>query len=158
MDTGLLHLHNLLRWVILLLLIVAIIKSFAGMSGNKPFTKGDKTLGLILMTSAHITFLVGVYQWLWGRYGLLTQSIPEGTSIMGDKFYRFFLVEHPVAMIIAIALITVGRGQSKKPLADKVKHKKTFWFYFIALIFILAAVPWPFREVVARPWFPGAGM
>ena len=158
MDTGLLHLHNLLRWVILLLLIVAIIKSFAGMSGNKPFTNGDKKLGLFLMISAHIMFLVGVYQWLFGRYGILKTSRPEGTSFMEDDFYRFFWLEHPLIMFIAIALITVGRGQSKKPLADNVKHKRTFWFFIIALIFILVAVPWPFRDVVARPWFPGAGM
>lgn len=155
MDTGLLHLHNALRWVILLLLVIAIIKSFAGMTGNKPFTNGDKKLGLFLMISAHITFLVGVYQWLAGRYGILKGAIPEGVSIMSDKYYRFFLVEHPLAMFIAIALITVGRGQSKKSISDTTKHKKTFWFYIFALIFILAAVPWPFREIIGRPWFPG---
>ena len=58
-------------------------------------------------------------------------------------------------MFIAIALITVGRKQTKKNISDGVKHKKVFWFYFIALILILAAVPWPFREVIARPLFPG---
>ncbi|MGB8195178.1 MAG: hypothetical protein WCF67_24795 [Chitinophagaceae bacterium] len=155
METGILHLHNVLRWVILLLLVIAIIKSFSGMSGNRPFTNGDKKLGLFLMISAHIMLLIGLYQWLGGRYGLLTNSVPEGVSIMKDKFYRFFLVEHPLAMFIAIMLITIGRGQSKKNISDGAKHKKTFWFYFAALIFILAAVPWPFREVVARPWFPG---
>ena len=155
MDTGLLHLHNILRWVILLFLLIAIIKSFAGMTGNKPFTNGDKKIGLFLMISAHIMLLIGLYQWLGGRYGLFTGGVPENVSIMKDKFYRFFLVEHPVSMLIAIILITIGRAQSKKNIADVSKHKKTFWYYIIALIFILAAVPWPFREIVARPLFPG---
>jgi di/tricarboxylate transporter len=155
MYNGLLHLHNVLRWVILLLLVIAIIKSFAGMTGNRPFTKGDKKLGLFLLISAHIQFLIGIYQWLAGRYGILNNSIPEGTSIMADKFYRFYVVEHPLAMFIAIILITIGRGQAKKNISDALKHKRTFWFYIVALIFILAAVPWPFRDVVARPWFPG---
>jgi hypothetical protein len=156
MEVGLLHLHNILRWVILILLVIAIVKSFSGMSGNRPFTNGDKKVGLFLMISAHIMLLIGLYQVLAGRYGILNNSIPEGTSIMKDKFYRFFLIEHPLAMIIAIVLITIGRGQAKKNINDQAKHKKSFWFYMIALILILAAIPWPFREIVARPLFPGA--
>jgi hypothetical protein len=27
--------------------------------------------------------------------------------------------------------------------------------YLIAMVLILAAVPWPFRELIGRPWFPG---
>ena len=156
MYNGLLHLHNLLRWVILLLLLIAIIKSFVGMTNNRPLTNGDKKVSLFLMISAHIQLLIGLYQWLAGRYGLFTASLPEGTSVMSDKFFRFYMVEHPVGMLLAIILITVGRGQVKKNISDPVKHKRMFWFYLVALILILATVPWPFREIVARPWFPGA--
>jgi hypothetical protein len=99
--------------------------------------------------------LIGLYQWLAGRYGIFTASVPEGTSVMKDAFFRFYMVEHPVGMIIAIILITIGRGQVKKAVTDSIKHKRMFWFYMIALILILATVPWPFREVIGRPWFPG---
>jgi hypothetical protein len=153
MDVGLLHLHNILRWVILILLIVAIVKSFSGMNGNRPFTSGDKKVGLFLMISAHIMLLLGLYQVLAGRYGLLTKGVPD--DIMDNPSYRFFLVEHPLAMIIAIVLITIGRGQAKKNISDTAKHKKSFWLYMVALILILAAIPWPFREI-GRPLFPGA--
>lgn len=156
MYNGLLHLHNVMRWVILLLLVIAIVKHFAGMSGNKPYTNGDKKVGLFLMISAHITLLIGLYQWLAGRYGLFTYEVPEGISVMKDTFHRFFMVEHPAAMILAVILITVGRGQAKKNISDTAKHRKSFWFYLIALILILAVVPWPFREAVARPLFPGS--
>ena len=77
MYTGLLHLHNLMRWVILLLLVIAIIKSFVGMTSGKPLTNGDKRIGLFLMISAHITLLIGLYQWLAGRYGVLTTNFPK---------------------------------------------------------------------------------
>ncbi|HEY0678260.1 MAG TPA: hypothetical protein VGD17_08235 [Chitinophagaceae bacterium] len=157
MYNGLLHLHNVLRWVILLLLVIAIVRSFTGMSGNKPFTNGDKKIGLFLMISTHIQLLIGLYQWLAGRYGLFTYELPEGVSMMKDTFHRFWMVEHPVMMIISAILITIGRGQFRKNISDTAKHKRTFWYYMIALILILASVPWPFREVVARPWFPGMG-
>ena len=111
MYNGLLHLHNFMRWVILLLLVIAIVKAFVGMSSNKPFTNGDRKVGLFLMISAHLTLLIGLYQWLAGRYGILTTSVPEGVSVMKDAFYRFYWIEHPVGMIIAVALITIGRAQ-----------------------------------------------
>ena len=155
MYTGLLYLHNLLRWVILLLLVIAIIKSFVGMNSNKPFTTADKRVGLFLMISAHLTLLIGLYQWLAGRYGILTTKLPEGVDLMKNAFYRFYWIEHPVGMILTVALITIGRAQTKKNILDVLKYKRAFWFYLIALIIIIATVPWPFREPIGRPWFPG---
>jgi len=151
METGLLHLHNLLRWVILILLLWNIFRHFS--AGNKPFTTGDKKLGLWLMISAHTTLLIGLYQWTLGRFGWM--HVPAEANIMKDKFWRFFLIEHPVGMLIAIVLITIGKGVAKKNIADATKHKRTAVLFTIALIIILASVPWPFRESIARPLFPG---
>jgi len=156
MDTGLLHLHNLLRWVILVLLVISIARAFIGWRSQKAFTPNTRKIWLFTLIAAHITLLVGLYQWLFGRFGLLKISMPEGTSVMKDKFFRFFWVEHPVFMILAIVLITLGYGMAKKPVPDVVKFKKAFWFFVIALLMILVAVPWPFRvDEIARPWLPG---
>src|SRR5829696_3021563 len=97
LDTGMLHLHNFLRWVILILLLIALIKSFAGMAGNKRYTSGDRKLGAFLMISSHIMLLLGLYQLLAGRFGILTTKLPEGVSFMKDTFYRFFWLEHPLS-------------------------------------------------------------
>jgi uncharacterized membrane protein len=155
MQTGLVHLHNLLRWVILILLVVSIFKSYVAWKQGKAFSDGDKKLWLFTMIAAHITLLLGLIQVFAGRYGIFTSELPEGTSVMKDKFYRFFWVEHPLIMVIAIGLITIGRGMSKKAVPDTVKYRKAFLFFSIALILILLGVPWPFREIVARPLFPG---
>ena len=155
MDTGLLHLHNLLRWVILILLLASILKSYSGWQQKKLFTAGDKKIWLFTLIAAHITLLVGLYQWLFGRYGLISKGLPEGTNIMKDKFYRFFLVQHPTGMIISILLITLGYGMAKKQVSDETKFKKAFWYFVIALLVILITVPWPFRQIVGRPIFPG---
>ncbi len=156
METGLLHLHNLLRWIILVLLLVSIFKAYQGQSTQRTFSAQDKKIWLFTMITAHITLLLGLYQWLLGRYGLLTFVVPEGTSRMKDPFLRFFQVEHPVSMIIAVLFITLAHGMAKKQVADEVKYKKALRYFVLALILILAAVPWPFRgEVLARPLFPG---
>jgi uncharacterized membrane protein YtjA (UPF0391 family) len=156
METGLLHLHNLLRWIIVILLLLSIVKAYTGWKGNKSFSAGDAKIWLFTMIASHITLLLGLYQWLMGRYGILTFEIPEGSSRMKDPFIRFFQVEHPVSMLLAILFITLGRGMAKKNLNDTLKYRQAFVYFFVALLLLLAAVPWPFRgEIIGRPLFPG---
>jgi len=56
-------------------------------------------------------------------------------------------------MIIAWILVHVGRVLVKKAFTSKAKYKKSLIFFGIALLLILIATPWPFRDAVARPWF-----
>jgi hypothetical protein len=155
MEQGLLHLHNLLRWVIVILLVVNILKAFMGMTGKRPFTAGDKRTGLFLMIAAHIQLLLGLYQWITGPYGLKTiQNMGMG-EVMKDSAARFWAIEHITGMLIGIILITIGRGVGKKAIPDNIKHRNTFWYFLIALIIIFVTVPWPFRDGIARPLFPG---
>lgn len=144
MDTGLLHLHSILRWIILLLLLVCLIQA---MSKSASVRKTS----LWLLISAHLMLIVGIYQLFFGRYGI-NKGLPAGVELMKDKFFRFFWIEHPLMMLIAIILITIARGKAKV-----LNYRAVGWLLFIALLLILAAVPWPFREVVGegRTWLPG---
>ena len=152
MYNSILYLHSILRWVIIVLAVVVIFRSLAGMMAGKPFGAGDKRTGLFLMISAHLTLLVGLYLWLFGPLGLANIRNLGFGEVMKDRPYRFFAVEHLFGMLIAIALITVGRGVSKKNIPDRVKHKRTFWFILVALLIILASVPWPWMTAIGRPW------
>jgi hypothetical protein len=107
------------------------------------------------MISAHITLLIGLYQWIAGPLGLRTiQSLGMG-EVMKNGITRFWAVEHFAGMLIAIILITIGKGVGKKNISDQAKHKKSFWLFLIALFIILVSVPWPFREDIGRPLVPG---
>jgi hypothetical protein len=155
MYQGFLFLHNLLRWVILILAIVAIVRAYSGMVSRKPFAKSDKQIGLFLMISAHTILLIGLYQWLFGPWGLQNIINSGMAAVMKDSVYRYWAVEHITGMLIAIVLITIGRGVSKKSLPDRTKYKKSFWYYLVALIIILATIPWPSRPGIGRPLIPG---
>ena len=117
MQTGLVYLHNVLRWVILVMLFVSIVRSLSGWRQKKFFASGDRKVWLFTLIFSHITLLLGLYQVFFGRYGMLSTSLPEGTYVMKDKFYRFFWVEHPVMMILAVVFITLGYGMAKNRLA-----------------------------------------
>ena len=139
-----LHLHSILRWIILLFLLICLFQSLS----KNP---GVRKMSLWLLISAHLIFIVGIYQLFFGRFGI-NKGLPAGVELMKDKFYRFFWVEHPLMMLLAIILITVARGKAKV-----LNYKAVGWLLLIALLLILAAVPWPFREVVGegRNWLPG---
>jgi Flp pilus assembly protein protease CpaA len=143
MYTGLLHLHSLLRWVILILLIVCIIKTFS----NDKSIKVSK----FLLIAAHITLLLGLYQYFFGSMGFKLFQV-NGSQVMKNANLRFWAVEHITGMIAAITLITIGHISLKKT----GNTKKSAILFTIALIIILAVVPWPFREVgIGKTWFPG---
>ncbi len=143
MDTGLLHLHNVLRWVILILLLVTIFQAFAK-------SNGIKKSSLWLLIAAHTTLLLGFYQWFSGSLGLKLIQNAGFSAVMKDAASRFWAVEHFAGMLIAIILITIARGKAKT-----LNYKSAFWLYLIALLLILVTIPWPFREGIGRPWFPG---
>lgn len=154
MYNGLLHSHNLMRWIILILLVIAVLRHLSGMNKKTLVTAGDKKIDLFLMISAHITLVIGLYQWIAGPWGLKNiQNIGFG-EVMKNSAFRFWGVEHITGMLLAIILITIGRGAVKRAV-DAAAHKKAFWCFLIALVVILVTVPWPFREGIARPLFPG---
>ena len=84
MDIGLVHLHNFLRWVILILLIASIVKSFIGWKSKKLFSPADKKMWLFTMIASHITLLLGLYQLVAGRYGIL-KGFPGEKGPPGEK-------------------------------------------------------------------------
>ncbi len=154
MYDGLLHLHSVLRWIILLLLLAAIYKSMADRNGA--FTSIHKKLGLILMICCDLMLVLGLYQWIAGELGLKSIQRNGFSVVMHSPFDRFYAVEHTTAMLLAIIIVHVGKGFAKKEIPDSVKHKRTMLFFGLALLIILISIPWPFRIVGAgRHWFPG---
>lgn len=157
MDTSLynalLHVHSIGRWIVLLLLLFAIINSL--IAGNRPYIRTDNRLGLLLTIAADLMLLIGIALWFtsdkWG-YSQIKAAGME--AVMKNSTLRFFTIEHMIGMLIAIILIHIGKAQGKKRIADKSKHRRTLIFYLLALLIILASVPWPFRELgTASHWF-----
>ena len=102
------------------------------------------------MIAAHITLVLGFYQWFTGALGFKMIQDTGFGNVMKNGVERFWAVEHFAGMLIAIILITIARGKAKY-----LNYKVASWLYLIALVIILATVPWPFREGIGRPWFPG---
>jgi hypothetical protein len=149
----LLHAHSAGRWLLLLLLLIAIFNS--AVAGGRPFIKSDHRTGLWLTTVTDLMFLIGLVLWIFGPSGYQAIKNAGGMSaVMKDPVQRFFAMEHITAMLIAVILIHIGKAQAKKKIADNAKHRRTVIFYLIALIVILISIPWPFVQAgTGRGWY-----
>ena len=63
-------------------------------------------------------------------------------ATMKDPEIRLFIVEHPLMMILAITVLTVGFSKHKKQTTDGGKFKTIALYYGIALLFVLSRIPW----------------
>lgn len=146
------HAHSGGRWLVLLLLLIAIFRSLA--AGNRNFTHSDQRVGLLLTIFADLMLLLGIYLYFAGPWGYHQIQSGNMSETMKNPVSRFFAVEHLAGMLVAIILLHVGKAQGKKNLPHRTKHRRTAVYYIIALFLILASIPWPMRAVGAgRGWW-----
>ena len=62
---------------------------------------------------------------------------------MRDPILRFFVVEHIVGMIIAVALTHVGRARVRKASEAFARHRTVLIFIGLAMVALLLSIPWP---------------
>jgi len=137
--------HSGWRYVVFLLLIIAVVKALSGWFGNKTYTEGDRKLNVFTLISAHIQLLIGlVLYFSEGWYKLSSAGAPA---------VRYFKMEHISMMIIAIILITVGNAKSKKVTDVVAKHRTIAIFFGLALILIIVAILLMVKAVPGRSFF-----
>ncbi len=141
MYTGLLHTHNLFRWLILIVAVLAIGFAFSGWFRKRNWTKTDNILGLLYVIFVDIQFVVGIV--LYAFVSPVTKAaFADFGAAMKNEVMRFYAVEHIIMMIIALVIIHIGRSKSKKKLIVFRKHRSAAIYYTLGLIVILAAIPW----------------
>jgi len=148
-DAALL-LHSWLRWIILLLGFMAVARAVAGRSTGK-WTSTDDRIGALFTRALDLQMLVGLI-----LYFVLSPITHEGMRHMGDAMsnpsLRFWTIEHPFGMVIAIALAHIGLKRIQASSDGVRKHRTALVFYTLSLIVILLTIPWPGRPV-GRPLF-----
>lgn len=141
MYIGLMHLHSTLRWFILLIAVIVIVKYFIGWLGNKKWQKQDTILSVIFTSLFDLQLLTGLVLYLF--VSPITQAaFADFGAAMKNSDLRFYAVEHFSIMLAAIVLVHIGRAKSKKAKTDQLKFKKAAIFFAIALALVLSGIPW----------------
>ena len=151
MLSALLVVHSLLRWVVLLTGLAAAGRGMAGW-GGRPWKPADARAGRFFIIALDVQFLIGLllYVIFSPTVGLAMRNV--GVA-MRDPVQRFFLVEHALGMIVAIALAHIGQSKFRKTTDEGRRHRLAAVFFTLALIIILLSIPWPGMPA-GRPLLP----
>ncbi len=100
MYNFLLMAHSGWRYLALLALVVAIVKYLMGWLGSGGWSKVDRQIGLIAAIVINIQLLLGLILWVVAWNDPLLNATPG--------------MEHPVTMLVAIAIMHIGQARVKK--------------------------------------------
>ena len=138
--------HSWVRWVILLSGLVVWFRAIGSATARRPWTSTDELWGLLFIISLDVQLLLGVVLYAFLSPFTAAAFLNFGEA-MGNSSLRFWAVEHPFGMLIAIALAHVGRAKARRASPDTRRHRLVTIFVGLALVIAIASIPWPFTPV-----------
>lgn len=123
--------HSGWRYLVLILLVIAIIQALAGWLGKKPYTEGNRKLNVFTLISAHIQLVLGLLLYFMNDWYKVDSSGAIG---------RYWKMEHIGMMVFAIILITIGNARSKRGTDAQAKFRTVALYFGLGLIVIIAAI------------------
>ncbi|PKO06391.1 MAG: hypothetical protein CVU41_06625 [Chloroflexi bacterium HGW-Chloroflexi-3] len=150
-----LSLHNVIRWVVLVLGVVLVVRSILGWMKKWDYQERDRKLTPFFSGVYDLQILLGIILFFTKGWGSVLMN--AGGEVMKTSVQRFFAVEHWTLMIVAAVLIHIGSAQVKKATENIKKYKRATIWFTIALLLTLASIPWPGMSA-ARPLFRFFGL
>ena len=142
MYAAFLLIHSWLRWVVLLAGLFAVVLAVTGIAQKRGWRPMDDRAGLIFTAALDLQMLLGLV--LYFLLSPLTRAaMGDFGAAMGDSLLRFWAVEHVFGMVVAIVLAHRGRSRVRAVPDPVKKHRVAAMFFVLALIAILASIPWP---------------
>lgn len=134
--------HKYWAYVVLIVLVLATVNALIKFFSDKAFDAKDFRLALFALITMHLQFVIGVILFFAKDYFGTIKEVGGMGEVMKSAILRNAIIEHPLTMIIAIVLLTIGYSKHKKKLTSKGKFKMLAVFYTLALILVLAKIPW----------------
>jgi hypothetical protein len=146
-----LTLHNLGRWLVVIFAVLALVRAYRGWFGGREWTRADDQAGMLFTIMVDTQVLLGLV--LFFFFSSDAQAIFRNFSAaMANRTQAFFGLEHWFVMILAMGAAHTGRALARKAPTSAAKHKRVAIAFTLAVLLILAAIPWPFLKV-GRPFF-----
>ena len=152
MFTTLLAVHSLLRWVVLGTAVFALWRAVTGASSRRIWTSTDENAGKYFVLFLDLQVLIGLVLYV-GLSPMTQAAFQDFGGAMGNSVLRFWAVEHIAGMLVAVALVHIGRVRARRVLLPGARHRTLVTFFGLALLAMAITIPWPFMSA-ARPLFP----
>ena len=134
----LLALHNLTRWVVVVLIVVALVRAYSGWLQKKAWVGMDRQVSLFTTIALDVQLLLGLILYV-GHWLPLWSDV---SAVMSTPIIRLFALEHPFYGLLAVIVAHVGSSRAKKATEDANKHKAIAIFFTIVVVLLLILMPW----------------
>lgn len=139
MYPAILILHSTVRWAVVALLAFCAVRCALGLLARRAWNTTDERTLVALIAAIDTQLLLGLGLWLF----VSPYAIGRNAGV------PFFTFVHPVAMILAVLVVHVGRVRALRRDAQH-RHGVLLASLLLAGLVVACAVPWPWT-VWARP-------
>jgi uncharacterized membrane protein YozB (DUF420 family) len=134
--------HSYLRWAIFVLALAVILRAAQGWASRRDWSPLDERVhrGLVSLVDLQFLLGLGLYLFLSPFSAAFLNAPGAGTK---NAVLRFFGLEHPVAMIVALALLHIGWKRSRGLSAPHMRHRCVFRWTLAGTLALFLGTPWP---------------
>lgn len=146
MYSFLLAAHSWLRYAVLLMVLLVLLRSAAGLLRSRAWGGADEGLGRWLIRVWDLQFLLGLVLYFLSP---ITQfALANFGEALADRQLRVIAVEHPLLMLLATAALHVGWVRARNSAADRGRLLRWLLFVAAAALLTAIAIPWEGRPLL----------
>jgi len=136
----LLLVHSWWRWLVLLAGVVAVARMIAGSRKSSAWTPSDRRAVLVYVAALDLQVLLGVALFLVSPR--IASALHDVAAAMAAPDVRAMLVDHPVAMLVALVLAHAGSIAARKAPSDQARFDRGALLLGLSVVLILLGIPW----------------
>lgn len=134
--------HSVMRWIVVILGIVVVYRAVTAQAGRRPWTSSDTSISLVFLVALDLQLLIGAVLLIKSPITIL--GIHELDLTLRSPALLFYTFGHPLLMLAAIALAHIAWVRIRRRSDSSSPHRDAGVFFGLALLLLLAGIPWPF--------------
>ena len=146
MYSALLTVHSYLRYAVLALVLLVLLRYAAALLRSRAWNDGDDGIGRWMIRVWDLQFLLGLV--LYFLSPIVQFGFANFGEAMGDRQLRQFLVEHPVLNLLAIGVLHAGWIRARKAADDRGRLLRALLFIAVAVVLVVLSIPWEGRPLL----------
>lgn len=140
MTQSILVAHSLFRWLVLLAGVLALVRVLSGAFSPRPWNPADRRATSAFTIMLDVQLLIGLA--LYATSPMTTAARRDLATAMHTPGSRYFVVEHPVIMLMAVVLAHVGSVAIRRAASDRQKFLRAAGFFGASFALLLYGIPW----------------
>jgi hypothetical protein len=135
-------LHSWIRWIVLVLTLLAALGGLRGRLGGSAWTPAHRKMNLMATVAIDVQLLLGLALYLF-LSPFTSEAFGDFGAAMSTPTLRYWVVEHAALMLIALVLAHVGNVSARRANSDEARHLRSAVFFGLVLLLTLVGTPWP---------------